>query len=144
MWMTNLKLFAICKFPWPVRIKGIFCVLRNTRSKLVNILAFPLAYAWLHSKYLFFDTFLKQQTNLKSMFSALSVKLCWNEEILDGTPKRKWRLKFSNLCLYIAVYKYGVDYTASLIIVFVNWQFLTIILCFANPRYILLTPDTFC
>jgi hypothetical protein len=30
------------------------------------------------------------------MFSALSdnVKLCWNEEILDGTgtPKRKWSM----------------------------------------------------
>ena len=36
-----------------------------------------------------FDTFLNRQTNLKSKFSALSVKLCWNEEILDGTPKRK-------------------------------------------------------
>ena len=37
---------------------------RNKRSKRLR----------LNSKFLFFDTFLNRQTNLKSMFSALSVK----------------------------------------------------------------------
>ena len=38
-------------------------------------------------KLLIFDKFLERQTNLKIMFSALFEKLCYNEEILDGTPK---------------------------------------------------------
>ena len=45
------------------------------------------------------------------MFSTLSVKLCENEEILDGTPKSK-------SVLLILLYKYGVNFTASMIIVF--------------------------
>jgi hypothetical protein len=49
-----------------------FCMLRNTRSKLMRII-YHLR-LWLNSKFLFFDTFLNRRTNLKSMFSALSVK----------------------------------------------------------------------
>jgi hypothetical protein len=47
-------------------------MLRNTRSKLMRII-YRLRLL-LNSKFLFFDTFLNQQTNLKSMFSPLSVK----------------------------------------------------------------------
>jgi hypothetical protein len=43
---------------------------RNTRSKLMNML-FHLV-----SIFYIFDTFLKRQTNLKSMFDALFVNLC--------------------------------------------------------------------
>ena len=45
---------------------------RNTRSKLMRII-FQLRLQ-LNSKFLFFDTFLNRQTNLKSMSSALSVQ----------------------------------------------------------------------
>jgi hypothetical protein len=47
-------------------------MLRNTRLKLMHII-YHLRLR-LNSKFLFFDTFLNRQTNLKSMFSALSVK----------------------------------------------------------------------
>jgi hypothetical protein len=47
---------------------------RNTRSKLMNIL-FHLVVTIFNFFYVF-DTFLKRQTNLKSMFDALSVNLC--------------------------------------------------------------------
>jgi hypothetical protein len=47
-------------------------MLRNTRSKLMRII-YHLRLG-LNSKFLIFDTFLNRQTNLKSMFSALSVK----------------------------------------------------------------------
>ena len=65
---------------------------RNARSKLMN-----MPFHLVVTKFNFlnflkrkrFLPFLKRQTNLKSMFDALSVKLCENEEILDGTPKRK-------------------------------------------------------
>jgi hypothetical protein len=50
----------------------IFCMLRNTRSKLMNILLHLVI--TIYSKFLFLDTFLKRQTNVKNMFSALSVK----------------------------------------------------------------------
>ena len=54
--------------------RRIFCMLRHTRSKLMNILFhFVMTIFKLLN---FSDTFLKRQTNLKSMFSALSVKLC--------------------------------------------------------------------
>jgi hypothetical protein len=55
--------------------RRFFCMLRNTRSKLMPII-FIIYHLrlWLNSKFLFFDTFLNRQTNLKSMFSALSVK----------------------------------------------------------------------
>ena len=49
-------------------------MLRNTRSKLMSVIYHALAVMTIHPKYLFFDTFLNQQTNLKSMFSPLSVK----------------------------------------------------------------------
>jgi hypothetical protein len=52
--------------------KRFFGMLRNTRSKLMRII-YHLR-LWLNSKFLFFDTFLNRQTNLKSMLSALSVK----------------------------------------------------------------------
>ena len=41
-----------------------------------NKYTFPLVYDHSILNFLIFDTFLKRQTNLKSMFSALSVKLC--------------------------------------------------------------------
>jgi hypothetical protein len=53
-------------------VKRFFCMSRNTRSKLMRLI-YHLR-LWLYSKFLFFDTFLNRQTNLKSMFSALSVK----------------------------------------------------------------------
>ena len=46
-------------------------MLRNRRSKLMNILFHLLMTIF---NFFIFDTFLKRQTNLKSMFSALSVK----------------------------------------------------------------------
>jgi hypothetical protein len=49
-------------------------MLRNTRSKLMRIIYHSTLS--LNSKFLLFDTFLNRQTKLKSMFSALSVKLC--------------------------------------------------------------------
>jgi hypothetical protein len=52
--------------------RRIFCMLRNTRWKLMNIL-FHLVYIF---QFFIFDTSLKRQTILKSMYSALSVKLC--------------------------------------------------------------------
>jgi hypothetical protein len=47
-------------------------MLRNTRSKLMRI-DIPLE-VMTKPKFLFFHTFLNWQTNLKSMFSVLSVK----------------------------------------------------------------------
>ena len=47
-------------------------MLRNMRSKLMRII-YHLRLR-LNSKFLFFDEFLNRQTNLKSMFRALSVK----------------------------------------------------------------------
>jgi hypothetical protein len=47
-------------------------MLRNTRSKLMRInISLEVMTKF---KILFFDTFLNRQTNLKSMFGALSVK----------------------------------------------------------------------
>ena len=46
-------------------------MLRNTRSKLMRINNISLE---VMTKFLFFETFLNRQTNLKSIFSALSVK----------------------------------------------------------------------
>jgi hypothetical protein len=57
---------------WRTNEEKFFCMLRNTRSKLMRII-YRLR-SWLNSKFLFFDTFLNRQTNLKSMFSALSAK----------------------------------------------------------------------
>jgi hypothetical protein len=48
-------------------------MLRNTRSKLLNK-RFHLVMTIFN--FLIFYTFLKRKTNLKRMFSALSVKLC--------------------------------------------------------------------
>jgi hypothetical protein len=62
-------------------------VVFKRRTDKTNESIFPFGYDLI--QILIVDTFLKRQTNLKSMFSALSVKLCQNEEILDGTPKRK-------------------------------------------------------
>ena len=45
---------------------------RDTCSKLMCDI--PLAVMTIHPKFLFFDMFLNRQTNLKSMFSPLSVK----------------------------------------------------------------------
>ena len=47
----------------------LVCPGLNTRSKLT----LPLGYDYIQF-FKFFDTFFKRQTNLKSMFSALSVK----------------------------------------------------------------------
>jgi hypothetical protein len=55
-----------------IKRSDCFCMLRNTRPKLMRII-YHLR-LWLNSKFLFFDTFLNRQTNLKSMFSVLSVK----------------------------------------------------------------------
>ena len=54
--------------------RRFFCMLGITRApaKLMRII-YHLR-LWLNSKCLFFDTFLNRQTNLKSMFSALSLK----------------------------------------------------------------------
>ena len=53
--------------------KRFFSMSRNyTRSKLMRTI-YHLR-LWLNSTFLFFDTFLNRQTNLKSMFSPLSVK----------------------------------------------------------------------
>jgi hypothetical protein len=50
-------------------------MLRNTRSKLMTVMCIIYRLrSCLNSKFLFFDTFFNRQTNLKSMFSALSVK----------------------------------------------------------------------
>jgi hypothetical protein len=50
-------------------------MLRNTRSKLTNEYNILLAVMTIFSNFLFFDTFLNRQTNLKSgMFST--VNLC--------------------------------------------------------------------
>ena len=49
-------------------------MLRDTRSKLMNIIFHLLMTKFNFLN--FFDTFLKRQTNLERMFSALSVKLC--------------------------------------------------------------------
>jgi hypothetical protein len=49
----------------------IFCMLGNTRSKLMR-LVYHLRLR-LHSNFLFFETFLNRQTKLKSMFSASSL-----------------------------------------------------------------------
>jgi hypothetical protein len=70
-----LRLFVDRNFEWnfyTIIKRKFFCMLRNTRSKLMRII-YHLR-LWLNSKFLFFDTFLNRQTNLKSMFSPLSVK----------------------------------------------------------------------
>jgi hypothetical protein len=45
---------------------------RNTRSKLMNMLLLPHYIQFFY----IFDTFLKRQTNLRSMLDALPVNLC--------------------------------------------------------------------
>jgi hypothetical protein len=51
--------------------RRFFCMLRNTHSKLMRIIY--LLKLCQNSKFLFFDTFLNRQTNIKSMFNVLSV-----------------------------------------------------------------------
>jgi hypothetical protein len=48
-------------------------MLRNTRSKLMNMLFYLVMTIF---NFLFFDTFLKRQTNLKRMLSVSSIHLC--------------------------------------------------------------------
>jgi hypothetical protein len=49
-------------------------MLPNTRAKLMRIIYNISLEVMTKFKFLFFDTFLNRQTNLESMFSALSVK----------------------------------------------------------------------
>jgi hypothetical protein len=115
--------------------RRIFCMLRNTRSKLMSIL-FHLANDYtVYSIFKVFDTFLKRKTNLKSTFGALSVKWCWNEETLDGTPRKKWCLKFSKFCLYCCINMASILQHHS---INDNCTWLTIFnyyLCFSTARY---------